>query len=145
MTNNIPQETINNVLVNILRGAQDASSEIYGASKVGIIKAVDFASEQAPLVIQEFLAWKSAEAIFNIVIVSIALCFVFKFMKWSFKALKSGEDPDSPVGFMGLVASVFLSVFLIGNVLIKNTEQLIKIKVAPRVYVIEWVSSQVKK
>ena len=106
MTNNIPQETINNVLVNILRGAQDASSEIYGASKVGIIKAVDFASEQAPLVIQEFLAWKSAEAIFNI---------------------------------------VFLSAFLIGKVLIKNTEQLIKIKVAPRVYVIEWVSSQVKK
>jgi len=143
MTNNIPQETINNVLVNILRGAQDASSEIYGASKVGIIKAVDFASEQAPLVIQEFLAWKSAEAIFNIVIVSIALCFVFKFMKWSFKALKSGK-PDISFALC-FMSSVFLSAFLIGNVLIKNTEQLIKIKVAPRVYVIEWVSSQVKK
>ncbi len=54
ITNNIPQETINAVLIDILKGAKDASSEIYGASKTGIVKAVEFAQEQSPMVVQEF-------------------------------------------------------------------------------------------
>lgn len=60
MTNtitNIPQETINSVFIDMLKGANDASGEIYGAGKIGIVKAVDFVTEQAPLVVQEFLTW----------------------------------------------------------------------------------------
>ena len=145
MTNNVPQEALNNILIDILKGAKEASGEIYGASKTGIVKAVDFATEQAPIVVQEFLAWKSAEAIFNIVIVSIALFFMYKFLQWCFKAANSNEDPDNMLGLMGIVIALGLSAALITKGLVGNAEQLIKIKVAPRVYVIEWISNQVKK
>ena len=145
MTNNVPQEALNNILIDILKGAKEASGEIYGASKTGIVKAVDFATEQAPLVVQEFLAWKSAEAIFNIVIVSIALFFIYKFIQWCFKAANSDRTPEDIMGLMGLILAFALSAALITKGLVGNAEQLIKIKVAPRVYVIEWISNQVKK
>lgn len=145
MTNNIPQEALNNILIDILKGAKEASGEIYGASKTGIVKAVDFATEQAPLVVQEFLAWKSAEAIFNIVIVSIALFFMYKLIQWGFKAAKSCEEPDGVMGVMSLGFGIILSIVLITKGLVGNAEQLIKIKVAPRVYIIEWMSNQIKK
>lgn len=49
------QETINSVVIDILKGVKETGSEIYGVTKEGLIKAVDFAQEQVPLVIQEFL------------------------------------------------------------------------------------------
>lgn len=73
VTNSIPQETINSVLVDILKGVKDTGREIYGASKTGIVKTVDFAQEQAPLVVQEFLTWKFAQATIWTVISVIGL------------------------------------------------------------------------
>lgn len=43
--------TINDAVIDILRGVKGASGEIYQASKTAITKAVDFTMEQAPLVV----------------------------------------------------------------------------------------------
>ena len=138
-TNSIPQETINSVLVDILKGAKDAGHEIYGASKVGIVKAVDFAQEQAPLVVQEFLKWKFAQATIWTIVSVIGLVVLGYFIKKCFDCIEdSGGASVMGVVFGGLFFAMVVFIQLIPNV-----EQMVKVKVAPRVYIIEWVSDQV--
>lgn len=140
ITKNIPQETINSVLVDILKGAKDAGHEIYGASKIGIVKAVDFAQEQAPLVVQEFLAWNFAQATIWTIITVIGLIISGFFIKKCWDWIDD-SDGGSIVGiFIGLF--VFVMFTLTG--LVPNVEKMVKVKVAPRVYIIEWVSGQIK-
>lgn len=143
-TNNIPQETVNSILIEILRGAKDASSEIYSASKVGIVKAVDFAQEQSPLVVQEFLAWRFSQAIIYLVMGVIALALLGALVK---KCL-SGSWRDATEEASGVVGTIFgvgVSLIILGKCVIPNMETIVQIKVAPRVYVIEWVAEQVQK
>ena len=140
-TNSIPQETLNNVLIDMLRGAKDASSEIYAASKTGIVKAVDFAQEQAPLVMQEFLAWRFSQAIIYLIVGVIALALLVGIVKKCLsKDWLSASDGGSLVGGVFGIA-IFALVF--GTAIVPAVETIVKIKVAPRVYVIEWVADQV--
>ena len=144
VTNNIPQETINSVLIDILKGAKDAGSEIYGASKTGIVKAVDFAQEQAPLVVQEFLQWKFAQGVIwatVAVIALVALGIVFYKCK---KIFSENSDGSEIGGVFGMMISALIFCVVIGEGLLPNVEQMVKVKVAPRVYMIEWVSDQVQ-
>lgn len=143
VTNNIPQETINSVLVDILKGAKDAGQEIYGASKVGIVKAVDFAQEQAPLVVQEFLAWKFAQAAIWTIIATIGLLIIGYIIKKCFS--KSWLDDSDGLSVEGAVIATVIFLSLLFVKFVPNVEQMVKVKVAPRVFIIEWVSDQVQK
>jgi hypothetical protein len=143
MTNNVPQETINSVLVDILKGANDASSEIYGASKTGIVKAVDFAQEQAPLVVQEFLTWKFAQSVIYVIIALISIGVLAWIFAQSRKWASENNDGSEIFGWFGMSISLFASVAVVFSVLVPNVEQMVKVKVAPRVFIIEWVSDQV--
>ncbi len=142
-TNNIPQETINTIFIDILRGSKEAGSEIYGASKAAIIKAVDFAQEQAPIVVQEFLSWKYAQSILWILLSVIGLIILGFLIK---KCIS--KEWMTETSWISLVGAIFGTVFFLMLLFIQtvpNVEQLIKIKVAPRVYMIEWASDQLKK
>jgi hypothetical protein len=143
ITNNIPQETINNVLIDILKGAKDASSEIYGASKAGIVKAVDFAQEQAPMVVQEFLTWKFAQSVIwtTVCVISLVALVVF-FLKC--KKLAESDSSEDVIGFFGVIVCIIAFICVCAYGVIPNVEQMVKVKVAPRVYIIEWVSDQVQ-
>lgn len=143
MTNNVPQETINSVLVDILKGAKDASSEIYGASKTGIVKAVDFAQEQAPLVVQEFLQWKFAQSVIYVIIALISIGVLAWIFAQSRKWASENNDGSEVFAWFGMFISLVVSVVVVFSVLVPNVEQMVKVKVAPRVYLIEWVSDQV--
>lgn len=142
MTNNIPQETINTLLVDILTGAKEASSEIYGASKISVIKAIDFAQEQSPLVVQEFLAWKFAQATIFTATTVIALIVITFLIKKCFsdKWVEKTEGASNMFGLFGII----LWMVIVSCKLAPNVEQMVKIKAAPRVYVIEWVSDLIK-
>lgn len=139
VTNNIPQETINSVLVDILKGAKDAGREIYGASKTGIVKAVDFAQEQTPLVVQEFLAWKFAQATIWTVVSVIGLIV----LGYIIKKCHDWLEESGGGSIIGVIFGGVLFVMVVFMGLIPNVEQMVKVKVAPRVYIIEWVSDQV--
>lgn len=148
MTNNIPQETINSVLIDILKGAKDAGHEIYGASKTGIVKAVEFAQEQSPMVVQEFLMWKYAQGIIYTVIAVIGLGALLWIANWCRKYINktidgSESDGNEVLAGLGMVISLMASACVLFNVLVPNIEQMVKVKVAPRVFIIEWVSDQV--
>jgi len=89
MTNT--QETVNSILIDVLKGVKDAGSEMYATSKVGLAKAVDFAMEQAPIVVQEFISWKMGDAIFNCIFYSIGVIILLGAIIWLKKKLEKEQ------------------------------------------------------
>jgi hypothetical protein len=144
MTNT--QETVNSILIDVLKGVKDASSEMYATSKVGLAKAVDFAVEQAPIVVQEFLSWKMGEAIFNVVAYTIATIVLFSVLRFLLKKIKETDmnySPEEivPIGLGFLFCSVVFCLIIFTQ-LKPNIETIIKIKLAPRVYILEYVTKK---
>ena len=143
MTNT--QETINSILIDVLKGVKDAGSEMYATSKVGLAKAVDFAVEQAPIVVQEFLSWKMGEAIFNVALYTIAAIVLFCITRFFFKKIKDTNinypEEIVPLGLGFLFCSAVFCL-IIFHQLKPNIETIIKIKLAPRVYILEYVTKK---
>jgi len=144
MTNT--QETVNSILIDVLKGVKDASSEMYATSKVGLAKAVDFAVEQAPIVVQEFLSWKMGEAIFNVIAYTIAAIVLFSVLRFLLKKIKEADMNSSPeeivpIGLGFLFCSVVFCLIIFTQ-LKPNIETIIKIKLAPRVYILEYVTKK---
>jgi type III secretion system FlhB-like substrate exporter len=144
MTNT--QETVNSILIDVLKGVKDAGSEMYATSKVGLAKAVDFAIEQAPLVVQEFLSWKMGEAIFNVVLYTIATIVLFCVVRFLFKKIRSTDmnrNLEEVILFaFGFMFSLVVFCFIVFLQLKPNIETIIKIKLAPRVYILEYVTKK---
>lgn len=148
------QETLNGVLIDMLKGVKTASGEIYDASRTGITKAVDFAMEQAPLVVQEFLKWKMAEAIISLifwVIVGIGIYLSYRVCK---KQIKLNNLDEFSYIIPGIAAFFYCFLLLIGSSgggrhgdfgPVANIKTIVKVNVAPRVYLIEYVSDTIKK
>ncbi len=143
MTNT--QETVNSILIDVLKGVKDAGSEMYATSKVGLAKAVDFAVEQAPIVVQEFLSWKMGEAIFNVVAYTIAAIVLFCIARFLFKKIKNTkiDYPEEIVPIsLAFMFSVVMFCFVAFLHIKPNIETIIKIKLAPRVYILEYVTNK---
>ncbi len=140
MTNN--QETINTILIEVLKGVKETGSELYAAGKAGVAQAVDFALQQAPLVVQEFLSWKMSEAIINLIFFGVGTVILLFCLGFLLKKAKKNIENDAIVPiFFGTVFTVIALIFLLRN--IKNDIQTIaKIKLAPRVYIIEYVTKK---
>ena len=139
------QETINSVLIDILKGAKEAGHEIYGASKEGIIKAVDFAQTQAPLVVEEFLRWQFAKAAIEFGVCAFVLSVAGYIVCRLWKKTRSEDyefDWVMPVSVVSVFYIVLTCVY--GNLVgIPALETMVQIKVAPRIYVIEWAADQI--
>jgi hypothetical protein len=144
MTNT--QETVNSILIDVLKGVKDAGSEIYATSKVGLAKAVDFAVEQAPIVVQEFLSWKMGEAIFNVVLYTIVTIVLLCVVHILLKKIRSTDMNSSPEEIVPIALSFLFSLFVFCFItffqLKPNIETIIKIKLAPRVYILEYVTKK---
>jgi len=140
MTNN--QETINTILIDVLKGVKETGSELYAAGKAGVAQAVDFALQQAPLVVQEFLSWKMSEAIINLIFFGVGTVILLFCLGFLLKKAKKNIENNAIVPiFFGTVFTVIALIFLLRN--IKNDIQtIVKIKLAPRVYIIEYVTNK---
>lgn len=130
---------INQVMVEMLSGVKNASGEMYHFSKQEIGGAYDYLKAQAPQVVTEFLYWQVAKAIVWICIwvaVACLLIYIGRIFKGvAAKAPSYMQDDYS--GFkwaFRLIACVMLIVTLGINGMV-----IAKIKVAPRVYIIEYV------
>ena len=140
MTNT--QETVNTILIDVLKGVKETGSELYAAGKTGVAQAVDFALQQAPLVVQEFLSWKMSEAIINLIFLGTGALILFCFFIFLVKKANKYKHSEEiiPIGF-GMIGTLVAMIFLLIN--IKNDIQTIaKIKLAPRVYIIEYVTGK---
>jgi hypothetical protein len=108
----------------------------------------DFALEQAPQFVRELLAWRVAEDIFWIVIFALfigsAIAFTGHWAKQGLKAkdLSRGEESDLRVLYW-LPKVIGAVIFLI--VLAVSGYDLVKVKVAPRVVIVEIVTGMLPK
>ena len=128
------------IVVDILRGAKNASGEIYQASKTAIAKSVDFAVEQTPLVVKEFLRWRMAEAIIYICIGLAACGFVLWLAQRIIRTSDKDDDWDGvTVGWGIRIIAITILICVISS----NAMTITKICIAPRVYLIEYVVSQI--
>ncbi len=140
MTNN--QETINTILIDVLKGVKETGSELYAAGKAGVAQAVDFALQQAPLVVQEFLSWKMSEAIINLIFFGIGTVILLFCLVFLLKKAKKNIENDAIVPiFFGTLFTVITLIALLNNIK-KDIQTVVKIKLAPRVYIIEYVTNK---
>ncbi len=137
---NITPQTI---ILDMLQGVKVASGEAFEASKASLGKAAALAYEQAPLLVQEFLTWKVIDNLFiiSLMIFSIVgLCYLAKWVHNTPKIM----DSDPLVYFIGVVLPIIVSVLLF-FLAVSHVKDICKIKMAPRVYLIEWASEQIIK
>lgn len=140
MTNN--QETINTILIDVLKGVKETGSELYAAGKAGVAQAVDFALQQAPLVVQEFLSWKMSEAIINLIFFGVGTVILLFCLIFLLKKAKKNIENDAIVPiFFGTLFTVITLIALLNNIK-KDIQTIVKIKLAPRVYIIEYVTKK---
>jgi hypothetical protein len=132
---------INQVMIEILSGTKDAAKEIYGASKEAIHKSIDFVGTQAPDVIQQFLTWRFFKALtwagFFFFVAGICFFFSYKSMKFQQRSRENSDDHAVGCVFKWIFIIVALAFITFGGG--TNTLEMVKIKVAPKVYLIEYV------
>ena len=145
------QATLNDVVIDILRGAKSASGEVYQASKSAVVASVEFAKNQVPDVVEQFLRWKITEKVVYIVgwlVVAVLLVYISRsfntfatnFRKTnpdSFTRYSNPVDYDFAVFFkwatrVGAVAIIVINIWL-------NGMTIAKILIAPKVYIMEYV------
>lgn len=155
MTNSITStnvSSLNSVVIDLLMGAKSVGNEIYAASKEGIASAVAFTQEQAPMVMNEFLMWKFMNSTLNFIGYVCLIILFLAIIRYVFKLAKSmndeavpsslNDDPVVPIlGALSMILIMSRLVFLAGAEL----KEMVQIKVAPRIYTIEWVSKQVSQ
>lgn len=111
-----------------------AIAEAIRATQGGVAKAVDFTLDQAPEVIQQFLVWKFWPTFMNLIILTIMTIILLFFSRISYKQVKDGNNGWIP----GVVMPIFFSIFTVGF-LFSAAAKLVQIKVAPKVYLIEYI------
>jgi uncharacterized membrane protein len=102
--------------------------------------AKDFADEQVPLFVEEFLSWRFWQAI---VYLSISLLFLVAFLVYpaiyfiKIKTLSKLNNEDFMVATLLMCLSMLISGIISGTSAIPNLMTAIQISVAPRVYLVE--------
>lgn len=113
------------------------------ASKIG-----DFATEQIPPFITEYLTWKFWEAAFSasfyLILVAVAgvyLAYWKKIWAWT---IEKFEDSDGASLIPTLLSAAALSLLLIFNFPYDEIKDMIQITIAPKVYLLEKTAELIK-
>jgi len=142
--------------------AMDSNKEIQEVivSYMGKVESVvqnmsDFASDQIPLVIQEYLAWQFYSGMVILVLLlslsSVACAIGMKFLKIRSKVEKKNEyTSDYSVnqtkeGYMicSVISFILSAIFFFNSFI--PAYGMVKVKVAPRVVLIDWLKDSVQK
>jgi len=102
----------------------------------------NFAKEEIPPFIHEFLAWKfletSIDAAWSLVYIIPILIFFFFYSKkaWAW-GVKYGEESDGISLLLPIVSMVLAFIGLVAAFPLDEIKTMVKIKAAPKVYLIE--------
>jgi len=107
--------------------------------EAGIKKAGEFSAEQAPLVVQEFLAWEFWSSFVAFLICSLLTAITLGVSAWWWKNDKSDLETKCLVVLIPVLACVFMQIPVWTNAYNAG-----KVAVAPRIVVLEKISELVK-
>lgn len=112
------------------------ADELLQYLQVGMKDGVDFAKQQVPLIIQEYLKWGMAEAILYMFVCLLISVVLFTYATKRKRPWNGDRDPSPYLAVTaGLIA--FIPFFV-------NAFTLVQIWIAPRVYLIEQFTKLVK-
>lgn len=104
----------------------------------------NWANAEVPLVIQEFLIWNFYSGLINIVGILVFLGIVFslciKFKKNIIETFKYDDFLTAVISIITIFCAIFSTVGLFSNV-----KDIIQIKVAPKVYLVEKAAELIKQ
>lgn len=113
------------------------------ASKIG-----DFATEQIPPFITEYLTWKFWEAAFSasfylilVAVTGVYLAYWKKIWAWT---MEKFEDSDGASLIPTLLSAAALSLLIIFQFPYDEIKDMIQINIAPKVYLLEKASELIK-
>lgn len=123
--------------------------DLINKSVSAVEKGADWLSGQIPDVAEQFLRYKLYESIFLTVVffsffvlVTVVSPLVFRKLYLSAKKRNSFTDPDNFV-FPSILIAGFGNIFAIPGTIL-YLKDIIKLLIAPKVYLIEWASSLVR-
>lgn len=108
-------------------------------------KAVDFVVEEAPKVVEEFLMWKFIESFLGFCLsIGLTICTLIG----GFFIYRNRYDVKEGLAGTNLSASIIATVILVMLAMVSFNKTMnldwLKIKMAPRIYLIEYASSVYK-
>ena len=104
----------------------------------------NWASAEIPSFIQEFLAWNFYSGLINIGFCSIILgVVVWLFIKFRKQLLEMFNDCNPSVLFIG--TGVLVAFIILPVAIYDNAKEVIQIKVAPKVYLVEKATMMFKR
>jgi hypothetical protein len=105
-------------------------------------KGAGFVIEQAPLVVQEKIAYGRVVETATLVAALAGAVALYRFTRWSWTQAVA-DDFDNPLYFLGgIVGAVGVTVAAIGSVGQFNAVAMVWF--APRLYILEWALSLIK-
>lgn len=107
--------------------------------EAGMKKAGEFSAEQAPLVVQEFLAWEFWSH-FTGAVACLVLLLIIAVVLWN---IYKSTEPFDELRFAGSLFSTFAAVGLMIGLAV-NSYSAGKVAVAPRIVVLEKIATLVK-
>ena len=104
----------------------------------------NWASAEIPSFIQEFLAWNFYSGLINISICSIILgAVVWLFIKFRKQLLEMFDDCNPIMLFIG--TGIGIAFILLPVAIYNNAKEVVQIKVAPKVYLVEKAAMMFKR
>lgn len=124
-------------------------SETIVSSKKAVGEAVEWALKQTPEICDQYLKYEMISAIISVCLLMVVLTLIVtaycKMWKWIGKMYNSDREEEDRVirrgvtgFFMGLIVLFLLAC------LEKNVNAVVKIQVAPKVYLVEFATKLVK-
>lgn len=127
------------VLVDTIQKATAVTGEAIDGMKGVTGKAIDFASAQIPDVIHQLLLWKIAEAAVYLIASCLAVWLFFVLRKRFKEFVKGSYDEAMGWAFFYVLGGGLLIVVPVMEI-IASTLLILKIWLAPKLYLIEYVA-----
>lgn len=109
----------------------------------GVDSAIDFSKTQLPGVIEQLITWKIAQYCIVSAVCVLSIISMAIIARWLHKKYNHSDKSDSPDLLLPHVLMVVVTVFF-AALLLKNSLLLVKINVAPKVWLIEYAAQIVK-
>ncbi len=134
-------------MANVVSRSADAVGDLVTSTINGLKSAKDFAVEQAPLIVQEYIHWKIAESItymsMGLIFIVLSIYFIRLFQSKCKEYKENGKDLTESA-WPGLII-ISIAGFILGiPMFFINLHELLYIGFAPRIYVIEHLVELVK-
>jgi hypothetical protein len=97
-----------------------------------------FANEQAPEVAKEIIAWGIGQSLFWIILMLFLVGVILR-VRFHCERLMNLEGEDIMGSWLAALLALFVPIIAIAT----NVMTLMKCLVAPRLYLIEWISRQI--